>query len=36
MMLSAEFPEDTGLLAGCIILFATDLKYTFILAHMLK
>lgn len=36
-MFSAEFPEDTGLLAGCVIIvFASNLKYTFVLAHMLK
>ena len=36
-MFSAEFPEGADLLAGCvIILFASDLKYTFVLAHMLK
>lgn len=35
-MFSAELPEDSGLLPGCtIILFASDLKYTFVLVCML-
>jgi len=36
-MFSTEFPEGSGLLAGCMfILFVSDLEYTFILTHILK